>query len=615
MRSTLAVAAALLALVASFAASATDKGYAMVVDRQTYTLDQQGHWVAVIEAERRANDAEAARNGGRIDVSYHASLQRLEIVEAETVKADGRRLGVTADKIIDTAPQASREVSFFTDLRTRSIVFPDLQAGDSIRYVYRLTRLDEAWPGFSWEFVWLPSVRVEHAERIVDHPASLAVAVEARQTEHQIEKRGDRVRQILSWSNNKTTTDVESGATSPFDWGPGGTFSTFRSYAEIGDHYARLHGEAARITPEIQELADRLAARTNDPSDVARRLYDWVAANIRYVGVEVGRGMLTPVAAAETLANRYGDCKAHVALLAALLAARGIESEPALINNTQPRYQLAEPPVPSFNHVILHLPVLDLYLDSTATQASFGVLPWNQYGKPAVLAGAHGSRTGRLAAEKVEDNVAETYTTAVVDRDGHVSGTTRETARGAIATDLRSHAAQATAAKAGMQLRHFGTPGTGRWTKIALSPSAPEAMVTGEFELADAVDLDAGEALQPPIGLRFLVRPGAFLVGVHDTAHKHPFRCHAGRQVERIEVRLPNGLQPSRLPSDRQWTTSIAEYRSSYAFQDGVLRVRREFISHPESQVCQPAVSKELQELASRIRRDLASVVVFAPRS
>jgi len=613
MRSTLALAAALLVLVVNFAAFAEDKGYTLVADRQTYTLDQKGHWVAIIEAERRANDAQAARNGGRIDITYHASLEKLEIVEAQTVKADGQRLPVGEDKILDIAPHASREVSFYTDLKTRSIVFPDLQAGDSIRYVYRKTRLDDTWPGFSWEFAWLPAVRVELAERIVDHPSSLAVEVAAHQSEHRVETHGERVRHIVSWSN-KTPGEAEAGTTSPYDWGPRGAFSTFRGYAEIGDYYAGLHRDASRATPEIDALAIRIADGATNPRDVAKRLYDWVAANIRYVGVEVGQGMLKPVSAADTLKNRYGDCKAHVALLAALLASRGIASEPALINVTQPRYELAEPPVPSFNHVILHLPVLGLYVDTTATQASFGTLPWSQYDKPTVLAVPDGSRIARLPAERAEDNVAETYTTAVIDSEGHVSGTTREIARGAVATDLRSFGAQVTAAKASTELRHFGTPGSGKWTKTALSPAASEAMVTGEFELADAVDLAAGEALHPTVGLRFLVRPGAFLVGVHDMPHKHPFRCHAGRQVEMIEVRLPDGMQPSRLPSDRLWATSIAEYRSSYAFAEGVLKVRREFVAHPEGQVCQPAVSKELHTLASQIRRDLASVVVFAPR-
>jgi transglutaminase-like putative cysteine protease len=614
MRSTLALFAALLVFAVSFTAFAEDKGYTLLVDRQTYTLDQKGHWVALIEAERRANDAQAARNGGRIDISYHASLEKLEIVEAQTMKADGRRLPVAEDKIIDIAPQASREVAFYTDLRTRSIVFPDLQAGDSIRYAYRVTRLNDTWPGFSWEFVWLPTVRVELAERIVDYPSSLPVDVAARQTEHRVETHGERIRHILSWSN-RMPSEVETGTTSVYDWGARGTLSTFRSYAEIGEHYAGLHGDASRVTPEIEALANRIADGATEPRDVARRLYDWVTANIRYVGVEVGQGMLKPVSASETLVHRYGDCKAHVALLAALLAARGLASEPALINSSAARYELAVPPVPSFNHVILHLPGLELYLDTTATNASFGVLPWSEYDKPAVLAVPGGSRTARLPAERAEDNVAETYTTAVVGADGHVSGTTRETARGAIATDLRSFAAQVTAAKASAQLRNFGTPGTGQWTKTSLSASASEAMLTGEFELADALDLAAGEALHPTVGLRFLVRPGAFLVGVHDTPHKHPFRCHAGRQVETIEIRLPDGMQPSRLPSDRHWTTSIAEYRSSYAFADGMLKVHREFVAHPEGQVCQPAVSKELQTLASRIRRDLASVVVFAPRS
>jgi len=140
-------------------------------------------------------------------------------------------------------------------------------------------------------------------------------------------------------------------------------------------------------------------------------------------------------------------------------------------------------------------------------------------------------------------------------------------------------------------------------------------MLTGEFELADAADLEAGEPLHPPAGLRFMVRPGAFLLDVQDTPHQHPFPCHAGRQIETIEVRLPDGLRPSRLPSDRHWETAIAEYRSSYAFEGGVLTVRREFEAHPQGQVCQPEQSVELMKLASRIRRDLASIVVFEPRS
>jgi hypothetical protein len=118
----------------------------------------------------------------------------------------------------------------------------------------------------------------------------------------------------------------------------------------------------------------------------ARQLYEWVTQKVRYVAVSIGSGALTPTPAAETIRNRYGDCKAHVALLAALLAAKGIMSEPALINIASPRYVLPDVPVASFDHVILYLPEFDRYVEPTSHHAAFGLLPWAHYGKPVLLA-------------------------------------------------------------------------------------------------------------------------------------------------------------------------------------------------------------------------------------
>ena len=41
--------------------------------------------------------------------------------------------------------------------------------------------------------------------------------------------------------------------------------------------------------------------------------------------------------------------------------------------------------------MILYLPEFDLYADSTSPYAPFGVLPFGDYGKPVILARAHGS--------------------------------------------------------------------------------------------------------------------------------------------------------------------------------------------------------------------------------
>src|SRR5262249_36244712 len=166
--------------------------------------------------------------------------------------------------------------------------------------------------------------------------------------------------------------------------------------------------------------------------------------------------------------NRYGDCKAQVALMSALLAALGIESEAVLMNSNIARYALPETPAPSFNHMVIHLPQFALYLDPTARTSSFGILPWGHYDKPVLHAVPSKSRTARLPTEKAENHVAESHTVVKVGVDGRLTGTTREIAQGAMATDLRNYAVDLNTTKAAAQLRHFGSPGSGKWTKTVL---------------------------------------------------------------------------------------------------------------------------------------------------
>ena len=91
-----------------------------------------------------------------------------------------------------------------------------------------------------------------------------------------------------------------------------------------------------------------------------------------------------PHDADKILANRMGDCKDHTTLLKALLAAKGIASIPVLINAGL-AYTL--PPAPAadiFNHLILYIPALNLYADSTSHYTSFRHVAAGRLDKPVV---------------------------------------------------------------------------------------------------------------------------------------------------------------------------------------------------------------------------------------
>ena len=149
------------------------------------------------------------------------------------------------------------------------------------------------------------------------------------------------------------------------------------------------------MTPKVSALADQLTQGVTDRRAQAQKLYEWVSAHIRYVGIELGTGSFVPHDVDSIVANGYGDCKDHDVLLQALLKAKGIESQSILINSGN-NYTM--PDTASFatlDHVITYIPEFRLYLDSTAVVAPFGILPMAEYGKPMVVAAADGAGSGK----------------------------------------------------------------------------------------------------------------------------------------------------------------------------------------------------------------------------
>ncbi|HEX4080828.1 MAG TPA: transglutaminase-like domain-containing protein [Rhizomicrobium sp.] len=180
----------------------------------------------------------------------------------------------------------------------------------------------------------------------------------------------------------------------------------------------------------------RLTHGISDRRAQAKALYDWVSANISYVDIVLGAGGFTPHAAADVLALRYGDCKDHVMLLEALLAARGIPSNPALLA-AGGAYVLAGVPSPFyFNHLITYVPEFRLFLDSTAHYAPFGVLPFADADRPVVLV-----PSGTISATPnatADQTTGRATVTVKFDADGTANGESRMTLTGAGAINQRA---------------------------------------------------------------------------------------------------------------------------------------------------------------------------------
>jgi hypothetical protein len=359
--------------------------------------------------------------------------------------------------------------------------------------------------------------------------------------------------------------------------------------------------------PGVRALADQLTQGTTDQRETALRLYRYVASDIRYVATFLGTGRVVPRSAESVLAEGWGDCKDHAALLQALLAAKGIAAQPALIS-LQNRFTLPDAPgLGALDHVITYVPGLDLFLDSTAPYAPFGLLLGGEYDKPVVLAHPTEARLGRTPAMPPGAMALITRTVARIGDDDQISGRTMTTAFGPQSIALRSMAAwfegRGTSYAASSQLQQLGTPGTGRFTFESPDNPAAEYRIEGRFALDEPLIEGGATPFAVPSGLGVFGRPGKVLLSSGLT-EEGGHSCYPGREVEEIALELPAGVTLAKTPQDIDVQGGGARYLSHYVLEDGLLRVRREFTVETKGQFCQEPEFAPMRSVLIAARRD-----------
>lgn len=577
-----------------------------------------GEEVFVHSSEIMAANDVAARQIGQVPLVYSDSLDKLEILEAHTIKASGERLAVKTDAIRTELLPGAGNFQMFNDMRRMVIIFPNVGAGDSVAYKMKRTRVKPYFPGYFTDHVaYVPMAAVDEATHAIRLPAGAVAQVE----NHGIEVKREEGGRVLEWryANDKPLKE-DNGTLSPLDRYPRVFVSTFPDWQTLSRTYAAMALPKIAVTPEIKARAAEITKGAKSKREEAERLYNWVATEVRYVALFLGMGGIEPHEAGQILANRYGDCKDKAVLLSSLLKARGIDSDLVLINGSNGYTLPKVPTLGGFNHMITYIPSLDLYLDATSSTVRFGQLPLNDYGKPVLHVTAKGAKP---AATKLPapDSASTTLTTqATLAPDGTMTGTTLVEADGMFADLLRQSGSGILAIGlergATQSLSNLGQRGDGAFDK----PEDPKLLtaayrVSGRFTLEARPELLEGEAFSPPAGHAVLPRPGDLLNGAlfARTAATEATICLPGRQVSILSLTLPEGRQLVNLPKDKDIAGAGIEYSVRWQQEGATVTVRREFVSRIKGPLCEGPVRTEVAKLQEAIRADYRSSIALAP--
>ncbi len=552
-----------------------------------------------------------------VPLSINEHFAEMEIVEAATIKADGRRIEVGDDRILtSSAPNAPVLGIFRADVKIRTIVFPDVAVGDRLHYAIRVREKARGLPGgFSFSYALPPSARFRHATISLDVPADLALRISAVGLDQRSETSGGRRRRTWTLPPHAYRAE-EYGATAPMDRGPHLVLSSYRSWEAIAETFYKEADAKSEAVPEVRRQADLITSGITDRREQARAIFDWVSRNIRYFGIFLGNGGYIPRSAATVLVDKYGDCKDHVTLMRALLAAKGIDADFSLIS-LAPTYRTFEIPTPEwFNHVILYLPEFDVYADPTSAHLAFGVLLWHEADKPVLRVGKHGALFTRTRALSEASNQVAVVADVTLRGDGTATGRVVTTASGAAAAVLRQTMAQAERKGGEVFARELLTAqswrGGGRVDlRDPLDHAEPYA-VRATFTIMNPFfgngpnrnPIPAGPSLFAPVHLSF--------AGYVSRGYTQDFQCVAATYMQSIDLHLPNGQSLARVPDNVSETSVLASYTATYRLTGQTLHVERRFVSSVMGQACTSRVALDINKVARAAAADFGRRLVFS---
>jgi transglutaminase-like putative cysteine protease len=618
----LALGAASARAPAQTPAAADQVGVAPVTlerDVHLFIVQKDGSIVEHDDYVMRANTTAGVDQVAERYVWFDKDAETITDLSAETIGPDDTVHPVGPEGIRDVQEPRPTGAPTFDDGVLRTVIFPGVQPGSRVHLSFGKRRTKPLAGGAFAYSVEPTGEPVEFQRLIFDLPADLPLHADARGyvALPPVTSNG-RTRYTFDYRHGPYAP-LEPGAVAYANWGDRLMVTTLPDYAALAERYRDAAADPSATDPSIAALARALTAGASDPREAAARIYDWMRFNIRYVALFIGDSATVPHRAVDILRNRYGDCKDHVALFTALLAAAGIRAEAALVNIGSV-YTL--PGVPGYgdaaiNHVIAWLPDLGLFADTSSGGVAFGYLPAGVMDRPALLvddgvlvrtpATQRRARSARLAIGVGGDGDA-TYSYYVED-DGAGAELERNTFRRATREASQQLATQ--------RLRQTGLSGTAH-----IATSAPE-VTSGPFSTTTEGTLDH---FVWPDGTTALPALSSLSGGIATQVdywlaqprRTQPWTCVGGEFDESAQIHLPANVRVTDVPHDASVQGAAdgpLAYTARYVFDPAshTVQIERRLAARFGHQMCSAAEFAQMRDALVRIQRDThAQIVVHA---
>lgn len=399
----------------------------------TIRMHADGTGERTLHVTARLQSEGAVRQFSVIQVGFASAYEIGSIDYLRVHKPDGTIIETPVAGAIELPAPVTSMAPLYSDLKEKQLPVRSLAAGDVIDYQLRTVRTKAEVPGQFWgaEHFLRDTGVVLSQTLTLEVPADTYIQVwdpnhpTTPKQQNGVRSYSWTASQLTPTGNAKNPASPAQKINDPDEDAEGRTlpsvaWTTFHSWAEVGNWYRGLSLARSAPTPAIVGRANELTKDAKTPEDQVRALYDFVSAHTRYIGIDFGVGHYQPHTAEEVMAYQYGDCKDKDTLLEALLRAKGFATAPALIGvNIAPVPDLPSPAL--FNHVIttVDLPSGRVWLDTTAEVAPYRMLvPFIRDQQALVIPATGVAALERTPADPPFPYFERFEATGTLDKDG-----------------------------------------------------------------------------------------------------------------------------------------------------------------------------------------------------
>ena len=343
------------------------------------------------------------------------------------------------------------------------------------------------------------------------------------------------------------------------------------SWQELGQW---IHDEFLVGRDQLPETTlrtvDNLLAGIEDPIEKAKKIYEYVQENTRYISVQLGIGGWQPIDATEVDKMKYGDCKGLTNYTMALLKSQDIEANYAVVwAGHQKRDMTKDFSVMQGNHVILNIPQEegeDIWLECTSQTLPFGFLGDFTDDRDVLLVTSEGGKIVHTTVYKDQDNHKATYGQLNIDSNGSIEADVHIQTQG-IQYDDRSSLDRLSKKEQDRNYKEYWRYINGLvLNEVATVDDKQTVSYTEKIKLqAPNYAEKAGEDFI--LAINVLDRSNA--VPSRHRSRKMPFQIQRGRvDTTSCTMKIPDGYRLKKLPQPLRIDSKYGQYESELKLID-----------------------------------------------